>query len=271
MHSSQSVRRFAAGSLRACAALAQACTGGGGSSGFDRAMLGGNAAIDDGLADIPIEICDDISFADGKLAVAILRRAAQRDMVPIAARVLSRRLHANRNRQVDDLGEVHEATVRSISNDASGALRPLPVQVDGADVAEHSRPPGDVGGHRLGEDVVRVTEDPPGLTVEAVGPDAMAALLPMRDAMDEAGLDAMVAVSPENFAYVAGFVVPSQPLMRWRHAIAVVPRVGAQQGVGHRVIAPYGQHPAALFEQCFGGFLDPAPGDLARVLIRRLD
>lgn len=36
------------------------------------------------------------------------------------------------------------------------------------------------------------------------------------------GLDAVVAVSPENFAYISGFVVPSQPLMRWRHAAYVV-------------------------------------------------
>lgn len=47
-----------------------------------------------------------------------------------------------------------------------------------------------------------------------------------RAAMDEAGLDALVALSPENFAYTTGFVVPSQPLMRWRHAIAVVPFEG---------------------------------------------
>jgi len=31
------------------------------------------------------------------------------------------------------------------------------------------------------------------------------------------GLDAMVSCSPENFAYLTGFVVPSQPLMRHRH------------------------------------------------------
>ena len=90
------------------------------------------------FADIPSEICDDISLADGMLAVAILRRAAQRDMVPIAARVLSRRLHANRNRQVDDLGSVREATVHSISKDDSGAVRPLPVQVDGDYIGEHA-------------------------------------------------------------------------------------------------------------------------------------
>jgi Xaa-Pro aminopeptidase len=40
--------------------------------------------------------------------------------------------------------------------------------------------------------------------------------------MEDAGLDALVAISPENFAYTSGFVVPSQPLMRWRHAISVV-------------------------------------------------
>ena len=43
-----------------------------------------------------------------------------------------------------------------------------------------------------------------------------------REAMADAGLDVLVAMSPENFAYTAGFVVPSQHLMRWRHAMAVV-------------------------------------------------
>jgi len=44
----------------------------------------------------------------------------------------------------------------------------------------------------------------------------------LTDAMAAAGLDAVVCISPENFAYVAGFVVPSQPLLRRRHAAAVV-------------------------------------------------
>jgi Xaa-Pro aminopeptidase len=38
----------------------------------------------------------------------------------------------------------------------------------------------------------------------------------------DAGLDAIIAVSPENVSYVSGFVVPSQSLMRWRHAICIV-------------------------------------------------
>jgi len=40
--------------------------------------------------------------------------------------------------------------------------------------------------------------------------------------MAEHGFDAVICLSPENFAYVSGFVVPSQPLMRWRHAAIVV-------------------------------------------------
>src|SRR5260370_26631540 len=41
-------------------------------------------------------------------------------------------------------------------------------------------------------------------------------------AMRDAKLDALVSVSPENFAYVTGFLSPTQPLMRWRHAMAMV-------------------------------------------------
>lgn len=41
-------------------------------------------------------------------------------------------------------------------------------------------------------------------------------------AMKAADLDAICACSPENFAYVTGFLSPTQPLMRWRHAMAIV-------------------------------------------------
>jgi Xaa-Pro aminopeptidase len=34
--------------------------------------------------------------------------------------------------------------------------------------------------------------------------------------------DAIIALSPENVAYVSGFVVPSQSLMRWRHAAVII-------------------------------------------------
>jgi len=41
-------------------------------------------------------------------------------------------------------------------------------------------------------------------------------------AMQPAQLDAVVTSSPENFAYLNGFVVPSQPLIRHRHAMSIV-------------------------------------------------
>jgi Xaa-Pro dipeptidase len=41
-------------------------------------------------------------------------------------------------------------------------------------------------------------------------------------AIREAGLDAIVSSSPENFAYVTGYPSPTQSLMRWRHAMALV-------------------------------------------------
>src|SRR6516225_633017 len=40
-------------------------------------------------------------------------------------------------------------------------------------------------------------------------------------------LDALVSISPENFAYVTGFLSPTRPLMRWRHAMALVTADGA--------------------------------------------
>lgn len=50
-------------------------------------------------------------------------------------------------------------------------------------------------------------------------------------AMKDAGLDAIVSISPENFAYVTGFVVPTQPLIRHRHAAAIVTADGRTQAL----------------------------------------
>ena len=47
-----------------------------------------------------------------------------------------------------------------------------------------------------------------------------------RTVMQEQGLDALIASSPENLAYTTGLVVPSQLLMRWRHAMCIVDRSG---------------------------------------------
>lgn len=42
----------------------------------------------------------------------------------------------------------------------------------------------------------------------------------------DAGMTALVCLSPENIAYAAGCVVPSQSLMRWRHAAFVITATG---------------------------------------------
>src|ERR1035437_4860231 len=45
-------------------------------------------------------------------------------------------------------------------------------------------------------------------------------------AMRAHGLDALISCSPENFAYATGFVVPSQQLIRHRHAMVIVTAFG---------------------------------------------
>lgn len=48
----------------------------------------------------------------------------------------------------------------------------------------------------------------------------------LRGVAQSNGWDAIVLLSPENFAYATGFVVPSHPLMRWRHAACILPVSG---------------------------------------------
>jgi diacylglycerol kinase family enzyme len=90
------------------------------------------------FANVPIRICEDIGLDDGTLSMAVLHRAKQRDMLPIATRVLSQRLHASQHRQIEEFDDVGEAIVRSISTDADDQVRPFPVQVDGDYIGEHT-------------------------------------------------------------------------------------------------------------------------------------
>jgi len=90
------------------------------------------------FANTPVRIVEGVGLDDGMLGLAVLERAAQRDMPTIAARVLSRRLHLANHGQIEEFREVSEATVRSLSKDESGQIRPLPVQVDGDYIGEHA-------------------------------------------------------------------------------------------------------------------------------------
>jgi diacylglycerol kinase family enzyme len=87
---------------------------------------------------VPLRICEQIAIDDGTLGLAVLRRAAQRDMPLIAARVLSGNLRVSRSRQIDHFSGLREAHIDSITPDSSGALRRFPVQVDGDYIGDHT-------------------------------------------------------------------------------------------------------------------------------------
>ena len=63
--------------------------------------------------------------------MAVLKRAAQRDMPSLIARLLSGKKSAADHKQVAHFDDVTAATVTSISTDKEGAPRAFPVQVDG--------------------------------------------------------------------------------------------------------------------------------------------
>jgi diacylglycerol kinase family enzyme len=79
----------------------------------------------------PLRVCEGAALDNGTLSVAMLGRAAQRDMPTIAARVLLDGLRASRHRQVAHFEELVDGRIESMSHDARGAIRPFPVQVDG--------------------------------------------------------------------------------------------------------------------------------------------
>jgi diacylglycerol kinase family enzyme len=92
------------------------------------------------FASIPIRVCEGVEIDDGTLSMAVLRRAAQRHMPSLMARLLSgERLPASAHRQIVHLDDVTEAAVRSISEDRHSAIRPFPVQVDGDYIGERER------------------------------------------------------------------------------------------------------------------------------------
>lgn len=90
------------------------------------------------FSDVPVRVAENVSFDDGKLSLAVLKRATQRDMPTIAARVLSKRMSASKHGQIEQFEGVREATLRSISTDEDGQVRRLPVQVDGDYIGEHA-------------------------------------------------------------------------------------------------------------------------------------
>ena len=85
----------------------------------------------------PLRVCENAALDNGTLSVAVLRRAAQRDMPTIAARVLATSLRTPGHRQIDHYDGITDCRLDSLSHDAEGRIRPFPVQVDGDYIGDH--------------------------------------------------------------------------------------------------------------------------------------
>jgi diacylglycerol kinase family enzyme len=101
----------------------------------------------------PVRVCDGAALDNGTLSLAVLRRAAQRDMPTVATRVFSDRNRPAGHRQIDHAEGVTEALVTSISTDADGVQRRFPVQVDGDYIGDFAE--------------LKVSIDPRALTIVA--------------------------------------------------------------------------------------------------------
>jgi diacylglycerol kinase family enzyme len=91
------------------------------------------------FASRPIRVCEGIVIDDGTLSLAVLKRAAQRDMPTLINRLFSPKNPAARHKQVAHFDDVTTAVVETVSVDKQGAVRPLPIQVDGDYIGERHR------------------------------------------------------------------------------------------------------------------------------------
>lgn len=91
------------------------------------------------FASRPIRVCEGIAIDDGTLSLAVLKRAAQRDMPTLISRLFSETKPAARHKQVIHFNNVTGAVVETVSKDKQGAVRPFPLQVDGDYLGERDR------------------------------------------------------------------------------------------------------------------------------------
>ncbi|HTT94462.1 MAG TPA: diacylglycerol kinase family protein [Solirubrobacterales bacterium] len=87
----------------------------------------------------PIRVCEGIDFDDGTLSLAVLKRAAQRDMPTLIPRLFSETRTAAGHKQVAHFDDVTSATVSSLSVDKEGRRLAFPVQVDGDYIGDRTR------------------------------------------------------------------------------------------------------------------------------------
>jgi diacylglycerol kinase family enzyme len=87
---------------------------------------------------LPVRICDAVALESGTLSLAMLRRAAQRDVPTIMLRALTERIAITGHRQIEHFERITAARVDSISVGADGELREFPVELDGDYVGEQT-------------------------------------------------------------------------------------------------------------------------------------
>jgi diacylglycerol kinase family enzyme len=87
----------------------------------------------------PIRVCEGIAIDDGTLSIAVLKRAAQRDMPTLINRLFSESKPAAHHKQVAHFYDVTHAVVETVSQTKDGAVRPFPLQVDGDYIGERDR------------------------------------------------------------------------------------------------------------------------------------
>ena len=84
-----------------------------------------------------VRVCDGAALDNGTLSVAMLKRAALRDMPTVMARCLWDRFPATKHRQIEHFAGLAEARVDSVSTDDAGGTVLFPVQVDGDYIGDH--------------------------------------------------------------------------------------------------------------------------------------
>ena len=84
-----------------------------------------------------VRICEDVAIDSGTLSLGVLRRAKQRDVPGIAARVLNPRWSLTRHRQIEHFAGISTGRIESLSRGEDGSFRKFPVEVDGDYIGEH--------------------------------------------------------------------------------------------------------------------------------------
>jgi diacylglycerol kinase family enzyme len=87
----------------------------------------------------PVYVNEGVVIDDGTLSMAVLKRAAVRDMPTLLPRLFSQKRPAVRHRQIVGFTDLAGAVVESISEDRSGAPRSFQLQVDGDYIGERTR------------------------------------------------------------------------------------------------------------------------------------